>query len=315
MTLKFIGRNSNPNYIAESSDIVDNKIAGANIIGGTIYLLDVDSWRIVEEDTTIGEYSVVGDNVPVTIIAPLESNGAIPVNVQDQHSEIIDLFLHNNLGTFSLASPTSLGDTVLSLEAEHGVIAGEIVCIKEGASYFQGDVISVNINDITLDSPMDNTYTVAAHCHRGITNMAVDGSSSPIVFHIRPPDEADWDVVRMNFHIEDSTAMDDGTFGGTDALTNGVVVQVRNGTYKNIFNVKTNGDFAERCHPREYVDKPPAGTGYAMNAHRVFGGQGQNGVTVRLVGADEEALVIIIQDDLTDLDIFRVIAQGHTVTD
>ena len=61
-----------------------------------------------------------------------------------------------------------------------------------------------------------------------------------------------------------------------------------------------------------YSDKAPAGY-FGLNFRRTFGGQNKNGVVIRLCADDSDTLQVIIQDDLTDLDDFSVIAQGHIV--
>lgn len=246
---------------------------------------------------------------------PLETNGAIPINIQDQHTEIIDLYTHRNTGTLSLVVNSTIGAVVLSLGTGHGSTAGDTICLKENGRYTQASALGFAGDDVTIDTPLDFAYTVAADVHKGDHDMAVDGSAVTQEFHIAPPAGVEWDIVRIMFHIEDSTLMDDGKFGGGSALTNGIVLQVRNGITKNIFNVKTNGEFAERAHDRTYVSKPPAGTGHAMNVRRTFGGQNKNGVTIRLGGDDADELVIMIQDNLLFLDHFHAVVQGHVVTD
>ncbi|MCK5603938.1 hypothetical protein KAR91_18770 [Candidatus Pacearchaeota archaeon] len=251
----------------------------------------------------------------VSISSPLESNGAIPINIQDQTTEIIDLHMEQHLGDITLSANTAIDDTDVDVVAGHGAIAGNALCFAESGRHSQVIVLSATATNIVFDTPLDFAYTTSADVCRAEIDMAVDGSSVSQIYRIKPPTGAEWDIVRVLFHIEDTTAMDDGTFGGATALTNGLVLRVKNGITKNIFNVKTNGDFAERAYDREYVAKPPAGTGHAMNVRRTFGGQDKNGVVIRLNGDNGDELQIIIQDDLTDLDVFHSIVQGHVVTD
>jgi len=56
MTLTLINENSSPAYIALRSDIVGNKIAGANQVGKTILLTDSGSWKIINPDLTLSDY-------------------------------------------------------------------------------------------------------------------------------------------------------------------------------------------------------------------------------------------------------------------
>lgn len=267
------------------------------------------------DGTTSVDVDSATNSLQVSIQDPLEVNGGIPVNIQDQTTEIIDLYMHRNLGTITLAQNTVIDQDTIILVAGHSVDTGDIICFKTSTRYTQAKAISINADTIRLDIPLDYAYQTTDSLHRGEHDMSVDGSTTPVYFHINPPSNLTWDVVRVMFHIEDATTMDDGTFGGLAALTKGVVLRVSDGIKKNIFNVKTNGEFAERAYDREYVSKPPSGTGNSMNVRRTFGGQSKNGVVIRLNGSTSDELQIIIQDNLTGLNHFHCIVQGHVTQD
>ncbi|MCK5614307.1 hypothetical protein KAR91_71235 [Candidatus Pacearchaeota archaeon] len=251
----------------------------------------------------------------VSIASPLESNGAVPVNVQDLTTEVIDLHLEHFLNDVTLTADTAIDDRDIDVVAGHNAVAGNLLCFAESGRFSQVEVISATATNIVFDSPLDFAYTTAADVCRAEIDMTVDGSVTPQIYRMQPPPGVIWHIVRILFHLEDSTPMDDGTFGGAPALTNGLVLRVKNGIFKNIFNVKTNGDFAERAYDREYVAKPPAGTGHAMNVRRTFGGQDKNGVVIKLDGDNGDELQVIIQDDLTGLSRFHCVVQGHGVRD
>ena len=44
-------------YIALSSDIADNKITGASVVGARVYLVDTGAFKIVKSDLTLGDYT------------------------------------------------------------------------------------------------------------------------------------------------------------------------------------------------------------------------------------------------------------------
>jgi hypothetical protein len=94
-------------------------------------------------------------------------------------------------------------------------------------------------------------------------------------------------------------------------LSNGCVLRKNNGRYINYANFKKNGDFA-LCSGRanEYTDKGGGGA-YSVLFTCNFAGQGNHGVTIRLTPG--EILELIVQDDLTDLLNFELMAQGHLV--
>lgn len=250
--------------------------------------------------------------------ANVESNGGLAVNIQDQHSPVLDIYMHRHLGSVTLANNLAIGDYSFDFVAGHGASAGEVLCLKENGRYYQGTITNVAVDTITVDTPVDYAYTVAGSCSRTEHDMAsaAGTQASPQIYHVAPTGLFnEWDIVRVIFHIEASTAMDDGKFGNLAALTNGIVLRKKDGEYKNIFNVKTNGEFAERAYDREYVNKPPAGTGHAMNVRRTFAGPSKNGVTIRLDPEAGDELQILVQDDLTGLDHFHCVVQGHRVTE
>ena len=109
--------------------------------------------------------------------------------------------------------------------------------------------------------------------------------------------------------------MDDGKFGGiTGGLTNGIFFRVKNGTTKNIFNAKTNGDLAAHMFDLNYVDDTLGPSGqYGLRGRRTFGGQSKNGVVIRLNSETNDIFECVVQDDLTDLTNFQIIVQGHIV--
>jgi hypothetical protein len=252
--------------------------------------------------------------VNATIIAPRESNGAIPVNIQDQTSEIIDLYLMTPKDTLFLASTVALhADSVILPGA--AVVAGDYLCFMGETRYSQIKVLSRTVDTVRLATQIDFPYTPADTIYVGEHDAAVNGSVTRQEYCIKPPRGVKWDITRITIHIEDGTVMDDGKFGGITALTKGVVFRLCDGYCKNLFTIASNGEFAERFDFREYVEKPPSGTGYAMNARRNFAGQQNNGVTIRLNGATADLFKVIIQDNLTGLDHFHINIQGHVVED
>jgi hypothetical protein len=260
--------------------------------------------------TNVRGVIIIDPDNPTTQQAGVDANGNLNVVLQDQSTFIVDLYLHKIDASVTIGSNTSIDDVDVTFSAGHGISVGDLICFKEGVRFYQGIVLVVNVNLITLDTPLDFAYTTAATASRGSNDAAVDGSGTTQVFSIQPPASATWDVTRLIFHIEDQTVMDSSKFGGITALTNGVVVRKKNTTYQNIFNIKSNGDFAHRAYDIAYDDKAPAGT-YGFRCRNTFGGQDKRGVVVRLDGDDSDEIQVLVQDDLTGLVHFHIIAQGH----
>lgn len=284
----------------------------------TLFMLVTGSLTLahasIQGEVGIYGWSAANPNESKKIL--IEANGGLATNLQDQTSDIVNLYMHRHTGASAiLTTDTAINDYVLQVETGHGFNATEMVCFKENERFYQGAILSTTATTITLDSPLDYAYTDSASLTSSVLDLTVNGSpASPLVYHVKPTTGTQWDIVRILFYIEDDSAMDDGKFGGIAALTNGIVLRSKNGTYLNIFNVKTNGDFAQQAFDRNYVAKPPAGTGHSMIVRRTFGGQSKNGVVIRLDGDSGDELELIIRDDLTGLSHFHIVVQGHLVT-
>jgi hypothetical protein len=111
--------------------------------------------------------------------------------------------------------------------------------------------------------------------------------------------------------ITDDTAMDDGKFGGIGALPNGIVLRVNNGVIQNLWNVKTNGELGLLCYDSAYADRAPSGQ-FGFRFRNTYAGQAKHGVVIRL--DQNDTLEVLIQDNLSALLDFRMMAQGHVVT-
>jgi hypothetical protein len=238
------------------------------------------------------------------------------VKLQDQTTDIIDLQLFRFDGSFTLANAVAVDQTQFDVVAGHGITAGDILCFQEGDKFMQAEALNVAVNTITIDTPFDYPYTIAGGCSYGTNNMAVNGSVTPQIFKISPGNLRSgvaWDITRMLFTIQDDNAMDSTKFGGIAALTNGITLRHMNSHYKNIFNAKTNGDFALHAYDIDYDDRASPLTDYYFRCRRSFNGFDKNGVVIRLHAETNDTLEIVIRDDLTGLIDFRAIAQGHVV--
>jgi hypothetical protein len=142
--------------------------------------------------------------------------------------------------------------------------------------------------------------------------MAVDGSSAPVTFRVGPIGTViEFDITRITGYLQDGSAMDDSLFGGITALTKGCVFRLSNGEKTNMWNAKSNGDLALLTGiDFTYTDSAPSGS-FGARFRISYSGQDKHGVTLRMeVG---ETLDFIIQDDLTGLEVFNLMATGHAV--
>lgn len=248
------------------------------------------------------------------ILLPIESNGARPVNIQDQHSRILDLSFISLKGQTTLLSSASPEDETIDVSSTTGFVDGNTVGIFDtSGNFFFGHQIGPPVGDtVQLDRPLDIGYAAGVNVITASHHMNIDGSVTRQVFQIGPiGTEIEVDVTRVLGYLEDATSMDDAKFGGLPALTYGIQLRKNNGYIQNIWNVKTNGEIGLLCFDSQYTARSPAGF-YGFRFRNTFAGQSKHGVTIRLMPG--EKLEILILDDLTGLTDFQMMAQGHVVT-
>ncbi len=113
MALNFISLESTPTYIATSDDVVDSKIAGANLIGKTVYITDIKSWYVIGKDLNLLEYTL-----------PVNLTGDITVGTVDQGSPGVNAWFVAGAGV------AGTPDThVLSVQ---GIAGGEPLEVSTG---------------------------------------------------------------------------------------------------------------------------------------------------------------------------------------
>jgi hypothetical protein len=204
------------------------------------------------------------------------------------------------------------GDTIILVNSTTGFNVGDPIVIKDAGGDVREhhfDIVAVVADtSITVNRPIDNAYTVSATLEVVILDMNVVGTlASPIIYEVKPPADEVWHITRVMLSITDQTAMDDALFGGIPALANGVVLLESRDVETTFSNWRTNGAIKEDMYNVDYSLKAPAGF-YGLNARWTFENAG---VVARLDGSRGDSLKILIQDDLTDLDSFRIKAQGH----
>ena len=250
-------------------------------------------------------------------LARVEVNGGLAVNVQDQHTTALDLrFIQPQGAPTTLTVETVPEDMTVTVASTVGFVAGNIVGIFSGTGvfYFGRQIGAPAGNVITLDTPIDKVFTTALSAViTAIDGMNVNGAITTQVFQIGPIGTTiEVDITRITGYIQDGSAMDDALFGGIAALTNGVVLRRNDGTIHNLWNLKTNGDIGLLCFDASYTLKAPSGS-FGYRFRNTYAGPSKHGVTIRLAPSD--VLEILIQDDLTGLELFNMMAQGHLVTD
>jgi len=252
------------------------------------------------------------------ITAQVESNGALAVNIQDQHSRTGDIYFSQEIGVQStLTAQPAIEDYDIDVSAAHGIIVGDQLVMYDSAAdrLYIGNALVVATNNITLDTPINYAYATATTViARSTKDMNVDGSVTRQIFSIAPPIDIELDITRVIFQMTCTDAVEFGKFGDIDGgLTRGIVFRVSNGINVNYFNAKLNDDLANLMYDVAFYEAAKVQGVNGLAGRLTYGGQSKHGVTIRL--AEGDSLDVIIQDDLTDLLTFRMIGTFHEVTD
>ena len=259
----------------------------------------------------------------VIIKSPLESNGAIPVNIQDQHTDVI-IFKFNMIDASTTVAANALIDTRrIKLTSMDSVSIGDylIAFNPDSLRFYKGNILSISVDTVIMDTPLDWTMPAGTFIDITTTNLSIIGGpeDSVKVFGLRGvspiPVGESVDITRIIFSCQTAGAVDLSKFGDiVGGLTNGLVLRVRNDRYFNIFNIKTNGELAGILYDwQPHLSTNPVQGQDGFIARLTFGGQNKVGVTIRLDPGED--LELLVQDDLSSITLLEIIAEGHIVTD
>jgi hypothetical protein len=255
----------------------------------------------------------------------IQADGSLDVNMQDQTTRPLDLYFHQQQGTVTTTTALTVKDTYtvdvasvtdFSLGDTIGIFSGGLDGNIEGAFYF-GEVLNITGTTITIDSPMDTVFQIGSPVASLTKEMNVNGSVTPQVFSIQAGGATgtiDVDITRILPKMITTNPPEFSMFGDiVGGLTRGLVIRRVNGLTQNIVNWKTNGEIANFMFDLDFYDQTrPQGVNGIVGRF-TYAGQSKHGVAVRLDPG--ERLDIIIQDDLTSLLSFRMVAEGHEVTE
>ncbi|MEE8598550.1 MAG: hypothetical protein V3S69_03405 [Dehalococcoidales bacterium] len=256
----------------------------------------------------------VKDPIHSVIETSARGGKSLAVTLQDQTTEMLDLpFLEAKVSGLTLGADTVIDTRNVTLAGGHGLTsansAGHIIELAHLADghFYQGEILSIAGDVVTLAPPMNDTYTVATTvvgtgnpnmAADAATGVAIDGSSTPVVFTIKPIPGQAGDIVRVVMAATSSNDMDLTTFGGAPELVVGATLRVKrtNGTYRNLFTYKSNFDIAIHGFDTNTFLPKGGNTTKGFLARVTFGGQSKHGVVVRLDGILDEELQIVISE-------------------
>lgn len=286
------------------------------------FQLNAAGVRINPMTSTGGTISVT--NTPsVTITGPLSSAGNLEVEIQDQTTKPFDFFFTQIIGTpTTVATNTAIDDITVAVASTNGMSVGDYFGLfnadtaTDNRAYF-GEVMAITGSVVWLDTPIDFAFQVgdtAAAFSRNLNVLGTPTSQQIYSIQVGPNATQSIDIIRIMVSFITDGTVDLSTFGDIEGgLTYGVVLRRTDGIVHNIWNAKTNGDIAHLCfdYTPYSATNPNQGQDGAKFRYS-FNGPDKHGVPIRLDPGDE--LQLIIQDDLTSLTQFRIIAEGHYVS-
>jgi hypothetical protein len=297
------------------------------------YDVNVNDYIIINtfkgyETTTIA-YSDVRDEDGVAYVSEVffvdwlrkntGSEVSLDVTLQDSTAPLFIVKASNLIAETTIGVITAKDDLTITVASSAGFVVGQYLTIynptANRVSFFT--VLGIASLVITVDTPLDFEYAVGSFVSVGNTNMNVDGSVTPQIFGIRNPSNVDIplaiDVTRIIFNCLCSSSLDLSEFGNiVGGITRGFVVRYIDGTYRNIFNVKTNAEMKNKMFNFE-IEAAHGSAQDGFTAIITFAGQDKLGAVIRLREAED--LQFIVQDNLTSLVSFTAIAQGSQVVD
>jgi len=239
--------------------------------------------------------------------------------IQDSTSPLFIVKASNLITETTLTSQTAKEDYIVNVTSAASFVVGQYLTIYNVAAdrVFFSEILAINTLAITLDTPLDFEFPIGSIVSVGDNNMNVDGSVTPVIYGIRNPTTADIpssvDITRLMFKCLTSSAVDLSQFGNiAGGLLRGIVIRRVDGEYQNVLNAKTNGDLKNIMFDFD-IEVTSGSQQDGFTGRLTFAGQNKMGAVIR-IGADED-LQIVIQDDLTSLTSFTVIAEGSGVVD
>lgn len=249
---------------------------------------------------------------------PLDDNGKLEVAIQDQTTKTIDVRMSRDItGPYTLAEDTVAGAYTITLTDATGLNVNDKISLTQNHNapcFYRGYIKDITNNVLTVNVPLDCVFSDDndAEVYEIENNLGTsNGATTPVIYSVYNPSSVPIDINRLMFKMVTDGIPNFLEFGDLTLLTNGLVIRKKyaDGTYHNIFNVRNNSEFALLSYDYiTFLATNPAQGQNGLTVRFTFNGQDKHGVVIRL--AQGESLEAVIQDDLTDLLDFKIMAEG-----
>ena len=298
----------------------DVKVTRASTTSDVFYFKHVNNLKETEPFAIGDIQKANGDLYTLSeFIEFYEQATSTDVNIQDATSPLFIVKASNLVTETTTTTLGAIDDYIINVDDATGFVVGQYLTIynADANRVFFADVLAINTLAITLDTPLDFEFPSGSFVSVGNTNMNVNGSVTPVIFGIRNPTGVDIplsvDITRIMLKCLTDTSVDLSKFGDiVGGLTNGIILRQVDGHSHNVFNVKTNGDLKLLMYDLD-IEAAQGNQQDGFTGRLTFGGQNKMGAVIRLKTTED--MQVIVQDDLTSLDTFNLVAEGSQVTD
>lgn len=257
------------------------------------------------------------------VFSKYDSNNNLKTVENPQAFPPIDLHFQQLLQETTLADDAIRGSYDILVSSVSGVTVGNYIGLftsgEQGplARFFHAEALGISGTTITLDSPIDFGFVSGSKVTAGERDISTaNGSVTPVFFdlflYVEDTDLA-VDITRLNFGFLVGSIPLLSDFGDIDGgLTRGIVLQHMDDRSFNLENIKDNYGLGLYGGFTDLKIFTAIGQGTDAIGQRVsYGGNDKHGTPIRLLFG--EKIRLIVQDDLTGLTSFEIVAQGYIV--
>lgn len=241
--------------------------------------------------------------------------------VRDSIAPVFEVMLEQELNPVVVVGDLTKGQQVLTFQAGHNfsIVTEDYFTYYWFSQYtntYQMNQISVSFvdgNDITLGTPITENIPNAniSKSTRVNIDMAVNGSITPVVFKLEPPQGITWLCARMVGTMLLDTQPDDGLFGDIAKLTNGCYFGIQTTFVDALLgDFKENADFRRTAFDVSYNVRSGGQGTWGESFRKSFNGADKYGAVLPLDYSIGGKFIGVVQDNLTSLVQFRIVIMG-----
>lgn len=239
----------------------------------------------------------------------------IEVILSDPTNDTFDFYFGQTKTSTTLASTAVKDAEAIVVTANTGMVIGDTLLLVDTSispvKYQEVEILNISGTTITTDRRLDYAFASGSIVSVSTEDLAVNGVSTPQVFSAQGGFTID--VTRLIGRMTTDSGPTFNEFGDLAALAKGITLKIvrADGDTRTLWNVKKNEEFGDLAFDLDLYDatSPQAENGLVFRY--TLAGTAKHGAVIRLEVGDR--LDIEVSDDLTDLQEFKIMYQGHIV--